>query len=213
MRPVLSTLTKRNSRFLRSARLAGLSPSQPVIPVSDDEFPVDDISLGDDEMPDPERPYKQCGGNPAVYGLFSCEFLQCRYLPVQLQCATKLVSDQSVVCPCCRRSRSLPFCCVCDVNDHGIVFQPPMLSPADAFRVFGTVCDHCPFCTRDLVSFLTDSIVVASLSHLHLLVDLNAIPLNAAIDPLNVSSSFPPAPPMWPLYCFRSTGPPDFFSL
>ena len=189
------------------------------------------MSLADDEMPiDLERPCTLCGGYFEVSGPYSCEFLQCCALPVHVQCATELVSEQSVVCPHCREecpatidfSRFQHECCINDVDvlagecsilrwstDIHIFIQPPLLSPADASRAFGKVC--CSrvviiafFCTRGLHLCFTDPLMVASLDHLHVPVDLSSLPSNAMVRSLCAPSDLPPAPPIWPLCCFRT---------
>ena len=70
--------------------------------------------------------------------------------------------------------------------------------------------DHCPFCTQDLVPVLSDPLLAASFEHLNISIDFNAPPANSSLNSLCVPDGMPHPPPIFPLCCAHSCGPPDF---
>ena len=102
-------------------------------------------------------------------------------------CAEPQTMANSVALPCCHQ-RIHYRCLVHSVHACG---------------------DGCPFCTRDLLPFLTDPVVATSLAHHNLSLDLQRAPSNSLVNSLH-GPNLPPEPDIWPLCCFRTGGPPDF---
>ena len=102
-------------------------------------------------------------------------------------CAEPQTMANSVALPCCHQ-RIHYWCLVHSVHACG---------------------DGCPFCTRDLLPFLTDPFVATSLAHHNLSLDLQRAPSNSLVNSLH-GPNLPPEPDIWPLCCFRTGGPPDF---
>ena len=69
--------------------------------------------------------------------------------------------------------------------------------------------DRCSFCTQDLVPVLSDPLLAASFEHLNISIDFNAPPANSSLNSLCVPDGLP-HPPIFPLCCANSCGPPDF---
>ena len=158
-------------------------------------------------------------------------------LPVHLQCAALLpsvVESSSVVCPRCSTqspasvdfTRFQHLCCVHNVEvpvrDCTLCAEPQTMANSVAlpcchqrmhYRCLVLsvhACgDGCPFCTRDLLPFLTDPFVATSLAHHNLSLDLQRAPSNSLVNSLH-GRNLPPEPDIWPLCCFRTSGPPDF---
>ena len=102
-------------------------------------------------------------------------------------CADPQTMGKSVALPCCHQ-RMHYWCLVHSVHACG---------------------DGCPFCTRDLLPFLTDPLVATSLAHHNLSLDLQRAPSNSLVNSLH-GLNLPPEPDIWPLRCTRTSGPPDF---
>ena len=102
-------------------------------------------------------------------------------------CAEPQTMANSVALPCC----------------HQRIHYPCLVHSVDACG------DGCPFCTRDLLPFLTDPFVATSLAHHNLSLDLQRAPSNSLVNSLH-GPNLLPEPDIWPLCCFRTGGPPDF---
>ena len=151
--------------------------------------------------------------------------LQCCSLSIHLQCVTDLVheSSQSVVCPACNSQSpsSLDFlhfqhfCCVHHVeapaSECMICSSPQSLATSFSVpccrqrihyeclaRSVHSCGHHCPFCTQNLVPVLSDPLLTASLQHLDISTDFNALPANSSLNSLCVPDDMPRPPLIFP---------------
>ena len=154
----------------------------------------------------------------------SCCVLQCCPISIHLQCVTDLVHlpSQSVVCSACNSQSpsSLDFlhfqhlCCVrhveapageCMICSSPESFASSFSLPCCRQRIHYEclarsvhACgDHCPFCTQDLVSVLSEPLLAASFEHLDIPIDFNAPPANSSLNSLCVPADMPHPPPIF----------------
>ena len=202
-----------------NAWLTGLSHAEPVIPVSDDEFSGSTTShLVMTRCQSTPLPTCTVAATLRSMARSPASFCSVVLLLVHLECTAKknFVTDPSVVALVARRSRPPPLTNQTNALGHRPCMAPSLNLPCCRLRMHcdglarsvRSCCDH-PFCTRDLRS--PDAIPLKSRSTTCILpFDHNAAPYNAAIGSLNVPSSLPTAPQIWPLCCFRSSDPPVF---
>ena len=72
----------------------------------------------------------------------------------------------------------------------GHFLQCALLPSTHSLRMLGSVSPFlrsCPFCTQDLVPGLSDPLLAASLQHLDIPIDFNALPANSSLNSLSVS--------------------------
>ena len=199
--------------------------------LSDDPVALSDVDL----LPVPSC--FVCNGHCAVSGPFSRCTLQCCDLAGHLQCIAGLVHhpSQSVIWPTCNaQSLSsvdvLHFQLLCGIHHVEVPAGECMICSAPQ-SIASSVCVsccrqrmyyerlarsvlscgfRCPFCTQDLVPFLSDPLVAASFEHLNIPTDFNAPAANSALNSLSVPDNMPLPPPIFPLCCADICGHPDF---
>ena len=145
-----------------------------------------------------------CDGHFAASGPFSLA-ASCSAVPFPPTCSASPTS-QSVVCPACNAHSPCSFdflhfqhlCCMHHVEvpagECMSCSAPQSMTSSLSVpccrqrihyeclaRSVHSCGDRCPFCTQDLVPILSDPLVAASLEHLDIPIDFNALRANSAL--------------------------------
>ena len=223
------------SQSRHTARLAGLCPTEFVIPVRRWVLGRRHLTWWWRDVHRSERPYVHCGCNCEVSVRLLASFysvVDCLYI-LNVSSTSWQTSLWSVLID--RRSRPSPstsggFSTLTASRVSTSQYESALYALGhrpwyrlSVSHVVGSGCIMTAWhglcalvviivrCALGISSFLlSDPLMVAPLDHLHLPVDLNAVPTDVAIDSLNVPSNLPAAPQIWLLCSFRSSGRPDF---